>query len=141
MSTHALDIASFQALFPEFATTNPVTVALYWDMATSYITATDGVILSGAPLQLALNLMTAHLLKIIAAATAGQTTGVVSGATEGSVSVSLQPPPVKSGWQFWLAQTPYGIQLWALLQVRSAGGLHVGGSLERASFRKAGGVF
>lgn len=142
MTAHVFEPAKFRALFQEFAI-DPSDVALgvYWGVASNYIASSDGVILPGDALDYALNLMTAHIAKLQAIAAAGNTPGVVSSATEGSVSVSFQPPPVKSALQFWLAQTPYGAQLWALLSVKSAGGLHIGGSLERASFRKAAGVF
>lgn len=141
MGTVAFDVADFQRKFPEFATQSPVNLAGYWDLASEYISPTEGSVYQGATLANALNLMTAHLAKLTAMSIAGQTPSVVSGGTEGSVSVSLVPPPVKSGWQWWLSTTAYGQQLWALMQIKSAAGLYVGGSLERASFRKAGGVF
>lgn len=142
MATHSFDVTLFRAQFAEFAATpSDQVLAVYWGIATNFVAANDGCIMTGDALQYALNLATAHIAKLAAVAASGQTQGVVSGATEGSVSVSFQPPPVKSAFQFWLAQTPYGQQLWALLQVKSAGGLHIGGSLERASFRKAGGIY
>lgn len=65
----------------------------------------------------------------------------MTSASEGSVSVGMMAPPAKNGWQFWLSSTPYGVQLGALLGVASAGGVFIGGSEERAAFRKAGGVW
>jgi hypothetical protein len=142
MATHALDLVNFRALFPEFATTpNDAQLAAYWGMATQYMSPNDGVVLYGDTLQLGLNLMTAHLAKSMTLISSGKQSVVVSSSSEGSVSVSLVPPPIKSGWQWWLSTTPYGAQLWALLNIKTAGGLMVGGSLERASFRHAGGVF
>jgi hypothetical protein len=141
VATHVFDLAQFQARFPDLATSVVVTSGAAWDMAAATMSPDDGPLLTGTSLQLALELMTAHIAKSFAAAGASQPVGVVTGATEGSVSVSLAPPPARSGWQHWLSTTPYGLQLWALLQVQSAGGLYVGGSLERAAFRKAGGVF
>lgn len=144
MATHVFDVTSFRALFPEFsnATTYPDnTLAAYWSMAINYVNPNDGYILSLDTLQLALNLMTAHLAKSFTLLNAGQTTVLVQGSTEGSVSVSLTPPPVKNAWQWWLSTTGYGAQLRALLQVQTAGGFFVGGSYERSAFRKAGGVW
>lgn len=141
MGSVAFDVTDFQRKFPEFALQSPVTLSSYWDLACEYISSTEGSVFKGTGLASALNLMTAHLAKLTAMSIAGQTPGVVSGATEGSVSVSLTPPPVKNGWQWWLSTTAYGQQLWALMSVKSAAVLYVGGSLERASFRKAGGVF
>lgn len=85
--------------------------------------------------------MTAHLTQLSTMAAAGQATGVGQSATVGAVSVSMVPPPIKSGFQYWLASTPYGMQLWALLNVKGAGGLYVGGLPEKTAFRKVGGIF
>jgi hypothetical protein len=71
----------------------------------------------------------------------GGVTGVVTGATIDKVSVQLAAPTTKSGWQYWLASTPYGMQLWAFLSIKSAGGLYIGGRPERRAFRKVGGNF
>jgi hypothetical protein len=145
MAAHAFDLAQFQAMFPELAAVPGVLDGTYWTMATGFMTSTDGIIMAGASLQLGLNLMTAHLAKLIgtagASASSGTAGGPITSATQGSVSIAFAPPPFKTGWQFWLSSTPYGLQLWALLQVQSAGGLYIGGSLDRASFRGAGGVF
>lgn len=145
MALHIFNVAAFRVQFPEFASsvTYPdLTLSAYWDMATNYISASDSSFgLTGASVDLALNLMVAHLARSFALLNAGKTTVVVTGSSEGSVSVSLTPPPVKNAWQWWLATTPYGMQLRALLQVLSAKLPYVGGGLERASYRKAGGVF
>lgn len=142
MALHTFDLSLFQAACPALAAADPAALAATFTTATVIMTPYDGCLLNGAALQLALNLMTGHLTQIAAQMAAGQTSvAPLTGATEGSVSLSLQPPPATSGWQYWLASTPYGIQLWALLGVKSAGGLMVGGSLERASFRQAGGGF
>lgn len=138
---HTLDLPYFRDLFPEFCDTSKAQLTMYWDLACEYIGAYDGCILSGKSRQHALNLMAAHLAKLSNTVQAGGSTGVVQSATEGSVSVSLVAPPIRTGWQSWLAGTPYGMQLWALLSIKSVGGYHVGGSFERQAFRKAGGVF
>lgn len=139
--THAFDLSAFRAAFPLLAGVADEQLAAYWQIASETMTAEDGLLLHGASLQLALNLLTAHLAWLLAKVLPSGAAGVVGSASEGSVSVGFAVPPFKSGWQFWLSQTPYGGQLWALLQVQSAGGLYVGGSAERAAFRKAGGVF
>lgn len=141
MSVHVVDPAAFKAQFVELSALPDEQVQAYASMAAVYLDPNDGPLLSGPVLQLALTLMTAHLAKSFLMIGAGQTAVVVSGSTEGSVSVSLVAPPVRGAWQWWLATTAYGQQLWALLQVQSAGGFYVGGSMERAAFRKAGGVF
>lgn len=141
MAEHTFDQAAFVAMFPEFVATNPASLQAWWTMATQYITPDDGWLLNGDPLQLALDLMTAHLAKTFTMISAGQVAVVMTSAGEGSVNLSMAPPPAKDGWQYWLSTTPYGLQLWALLSARGAGGVYVGASAERASFRKAGGVF
>lgn len=145
MASHVFNVTTFRAQFPEFAnaTTYPdLTLGGYWTMATNYISSNDSLYgLVGANLDLALNLMTAHLARSFVMMNAGQNTVVVNGSSEGSVSVSLTPPPVKNAWQWWLATTPYGMQLRALLSVLATALPFVGGGLERASFRKAGGLW
>lgn len=140
---HAFDIAAFRVMFPEFATNpNDPTLNAYWGMATGFMSSTDGVMLNGASLQLGLNLLTAHIAKMLGGAATGSVApGPVTGGSEGTASASFAAPPTKSGWQFWLSTTPYGLQLWALLQVQSAGGLYVGGLPETGAFRKVGGVW
>lgn len=144
MATHTFDEAAFRAMFPDFAsdTTYPdAMLASYWAMAVLYITADDSWMIEGDTLQFALNLMVAHLGKSYSLINAGQSTSVVQSSSVGSVSVSMVPPPVKTGWQHWLCTTPYGAQLWALLQSLTVGGIYIGGSQERQGFRKVGGVF
>lgn len=144
MAEHTLDIAQFRAIFPAFANDvlfPNVRIQANWDLATAFIPAYDGVLLNGPGLQAALNFMTAHLLASSVLLAAGQTSVVVTGATIDKVSVSMAPPPTKSGWQWWLATTPYGVQLWALLSLRSAGGYYIGGMPERYGFRRVGGGF
>ena len=144
MATQIFNSTAFRAQFAEFAnvTTYPdVLLSGYFTMASQYISPVDGYILAGDSLLLALNIMTAHLAKSFTMLNAGQSSVVVVGSSEGSVSVSLTPPAAKNSFQWWLSTTGYGIQLRALLSVSAAGGISVGGSQERASFRKAGGVF
>jgi Protein of unknown function (DUF4054) len=122
--------AAFRALFPAFANTTiypDSTIQLFWTTATAYITAPGRCsysALTPAQRTLALNQMTAHLLYLSGLAVAGNTPGVVVGATIDKVSVTIQPPPEPNQWQYWLNQSPYGQQLLALLQVVSVGGFY-----------------
>lgn len=145
MTVHAFDLPSFQAACPALASKDPAALAAAFGVAVVSFTdgsGNDTCLLSGVQMQLALNLLAGHLFSISSGQTAGTgLSGPVTGATQGSVSVQILTPPVRSMWEFWLASTPYGAQLLGLLQMIGAGGLLVGGSLERASFRKAGGVF
>ena len=84
----------------------------------------------------ALQLMLAHLLYIRDQVNAGNNIGVITNASEGDVSVALAQPKVDDTWAYWYVTTPYGKDLLALLEVQAAGGVYVGGSPERAGFRK-----
>jgi len=146
MALHTYDDATFRALFPAFAntTTYPESVcAMFYANGTNYINANDNFCggLNGGTLDLALYQMTAHLLQTNNIINAGQTPGIVTDSSIDKIHVSLLPPPAKTAWQFWLATTPYGMQLWALLHVKSVGGWAVGGLPERSAFRKVGGIF
>lgn len=146
MAVHnVLNISAFRGAFPAFAdpTKFPdVMLNAYYANAGLYIDQNDNCSgLNGATLDFALQLMTAHLLYSFTLIAAGQTSVVVQGATIDKVTVSLTPPPVKNMWQWWLATSPYGLQLQALLSVRSVGGWAIGGNPERMAFRKVGGFF
>lgn len=149
MATHILDIDKFRLQFPEFA--DPAkypdaTLQAFWDMATVTMGAEDGPLLCGPSLQLGLELMTAHMLKLLAIwqANGGGSSsggGIQTGATIDKISVTFAAPPFKNGWDFYLSQSPYGSQLLFFLRAKSAGGFYVGGLPERRGFRKIGGVF
>lgn len=144
MALHTFDVDLFRLQFPAFA--NPIEfpdarLQMYWDMAVCYINPNDFCYLSGDCLQLALNLMTAHLAASNVLIEGGQNPGFTTSASIDKVNVSLQPPPVTSGWNFWLATTPWGVQLWALLQASSVGGYYIGGRPETSAFRHVGGSY
>lgn len=147
MAEHTFDVASFRLLYPAFASVTDFPDAYLtaqFGQARAYITPYDNAWTSGDLLQTALNLMTAHLTQInviLAANGKTPTLGVLQSATIDKVTVSNAPPPVKNGWQYWLATTPYGQQLWALLKSAANIGPYVGGLPERAAFRKVGGYF
>jgi len=144
MTTIVFDIPSFRLKFPEFAnaTTYPnEMLQIYWDTATCYINNEDYGCLSGSCRELALNYMTAHLTKIGTDTTVGDDPAFVNSATVDKVSVNIQSPPQKDQYEWWLSLTSYGQQLLALLKIRPVGGFYIGGSIERAAFRKVGGYF
>lgn len=144
MAEHTFDVAAFRAQFPAFASTlkyPDVQLAGYFAMAGCYVFPCDHALLSGDCLQLALNLMTAHLAFTNANVVAGNTAvGAVTGASIDKVSVSIQGPTTTNGWQAWLSTTPYGMQLWALIRSK-ARPFAVGGLPERLGFRRVGGRF
>ncbi len=129
MAIVLFDASVFRAQFPPYADQLAFPNALlqmYWTNATAYINDCYSKLRKNQ-LSLALNLMTAHLAYLNVIANAGQNTGLVQGATIDKVSVTLTPPPEVNEWQWWLAQSPYGQQLLALLQVASVGGFFFGG--------------
>ena len=146
MTLHVFDPAAFRVQCPEFA--DPliypdVKLQVYWDLATTYIEPNDGCLISGSRLQVALNWMTAHLAKLalIIDKNPKKVPGLVQSATIDKVSVSLTPPPLKSQFQWWLSLTPYGQDLFALIQRTTAGGYYFGGLPEGKKIKKVGGVF
>lgn len=146
MALHVFDVAAFRLQFPAFASITEypdVLLSGYFSMAGCYIDAWDNCALSGDCLQLALNLMTAHLAATYGPSGSGipGVVGMLTSSTIDRVSVTQAVPTTRGAWQFFLASTPYGLQLWALLMAKSAGGWMVGGSIERRGFRKAGGRF
>lgn len=145
MATHVYDDALFRAQIPAFASTTlypEALLAMYFDVATCYVNANDTCRLAGDCLQYALNLLTAHLVAINAAApTTGGASGVVSSATIDKVSVSFQIPTAASAFLAWLNKTGFGQSLAALLRAKAAGGFYVGGAPERSAIRRVAGSF
>jgi|SRR5208337_34891 len=139
--------ATFRATYLEFSNATIYTddyLTGYWDIAITYMSASNYGYLNGDARFLALNLLTAHLIKltlIVQNSNYNQIPGMVQAATIDRITVTLTSPPVQSQWQWWLSLTQYGQQLLALLQVNSVGGWFLGGSLDRATFRNAGGYF
>jgi hypothetical protein len=149
----------FRQQLPEFSDTTlypPAKIEVFWNVGASFIDSRDSPCraLNGAALQYALNLMAAHLMTISiqnsqamtgGGAAGGQGEpdqgGFITSAHIDEITVSKLAPPVNNGWQFWLASTPYGQQIWALIGIVGVGGFSVGGLPEREGFRKVGGVF
>lgn len=146
MTTPTYNDANFRLQFPAFADETVYSTPQlqgWWTMGTSYINVNNGYPWSWNQnqLQLALDLMCAHLAQSFTLINQGIPTVVVQGTAEGTVNVSMTPPPVKTSFGWWLATTSYGQQLRALLRAVANVGLYVGGSAERSGFRGAGGIF
>ena len=137
------DVTSFRQMFPLF--TNPpfsdAQLQMYWTMGTSYISDVSYGWLQGVDRQLALNLLTAHLTQLSVVLADNKLPYVIQGSGIDKINVTLTPPKLQNQWRWWLQTTGYGMQLLALLQARSVGGLSVGGLPELAAFRRVGGVF
>ena len=126
------DYALFQAQIPAYSnsmTYPEATVQAYWNNAINYVSPVGNCgSVTCDKRKYAINLMTAHLIYIAGLIAAGQVPGLMQAATIDKVSVTLTPPPLKNQWQWWLMLSPYGQQLYALLQVNSVGGYYIGGS-------------
>lgn len=151
----AYNDGNFRTLFTVFASTSEypeAQISTLWGVASDYISTFDSSfnMLNGDSLQLALDLLCAHILTLFTADQTnvddgedpGQPGTIDTSSSVGSVSVSSLPPPIDNDpWKFWLNQTRYGQQLLALLSVKAVGGFYVGGLSERNGFRKFGGTF
>lgn len=139
------DVALFRQTFPVFADTTVYpdqTITLWSDIAACSVR--ENCQLNGACFNTAWQLLTAHIAQTLTRAAQGQTTtGVVTSAGVDKVTVGYAPPPTHTAWAYWLAQSPYGQQLAAMLSAMSVGGFYLGGTVvpERSSFRGAGGFF
>ena len=120
------DVTEFRELFPAFADTAQYPDAVlsgYFSSAVCTLGEVWGV--TACSLR-ALYLLTAHFAALSGmVVSGGVTVGPVTSSTVGGVSVTISGPTVRNAWQGWLSNTPYGIELWAMLSVRSAGGWHI----------------
>lgn len=109
------DYLQWVATFPEFACVNEQTAQGYFDLSTVYLRNDGCSVVPTDALQLTLlNLLTAHVAKLLAPTTAGAPSGLVgriSNATEGSVSVGADFPGVTAS-SAWFMQTQYGAMFW-----------------------------
>jgi len=138
------DIVAFRAQSPEFSQNPPWTDELLtqtWNTATCFISNENYGWLTDDCRALAINLYTAHLLKLSTLIQANQVPGLMQNSTIDKISVGLTPPPLKTQWQWWMSLTAYGQQVFALLQARSVGGFYISCLPERSAIRKNYGVF
>lgn len=144
--TIILDPTAFRKQFPQFANVQCFSdeqLQGWFIIASVYISAEDCscFALTGPARVQGLYLMTAHMGALFDMALNSETPGVLKSATIDKVSVTVEPPPSQSAFQWWLGLSPYGQQLLALLTLAGVGGFYVGGLPERAAFRRVGGGF
>lgn len=136
MAAPTFDPAKFRADFPLYASNVRYPDAVlqgWWDAALCYLPEYC-TCHNVACNDLMYYLMTAHLLYLSERANKGQA-GMLASASIDKVSVSVVTPPALTLWQWWLSNSPYGMQLWALLRKRASGGGFIGGSPVRRSMR------
>lgn len=125
------DYNLFILTFPEFD--DPIKypeerLQIYWDQAIKYISNVGNYgTLQGEDRQFALNLMTAHIAFINDRIKAGNRPIILTNGTVDKATVAVLPPPTPNGWRFFLNTSGYGLQLIALLEVRSAGVYYIPG--------------
>lgn len=141
----AFDATAFRAQCPAYRdpTTYPdAVVQMWWDLGTQYVSNLNSGYLIDAGRRAALNYMTAHLIFINDLILQGTSPGNVVASTVDATNVTLEPPPVRSQWHYWLNQSPYGKALMALLRGRAVGGFQAGfTSNARAGIRQPNGSF
>ena len=149
MATITFDASSFRAAFPAFenpTTYTDATLQFYFNNAICIISDNSAFgsmqdTTDNQPRSLCLNLLTAHIAVLMTQAAAGQQNTLVTQSTVDKVSVTLEPPPADTEFQWWLSLTPYGLQIRAILQTFSVGGFYFGGRPELSAFRKVGGCY
>lgn len=142
--SYTFNVTAFRAQFPAFTNTTTYpdgTLQAYWDTSGNFVANESGWGLTDAQHVLALNLMTAHLAQLATLLANGQTPTITSAAGIDKINVTLVPPPTPDQWSYWLNTTVYGMQMLALFDVQSVGGIYVGGRPEIAAFRRAGGCW
>lgn len=139
----AFSVAKFRTDFVEYSDVTKFPDALLTNTAslTVHFMQSSGDMLTGDSYDYAVELLVAHMLSMAAAAQGGSQGGFYTSSTVDKVSVTMLPPVVRDNFAFYLTQTPYGIQLQALLLAKAIGGTFVGGNQESAAFRRSGGVF
>ena len=144
MAILQFDVVSFRAQFPGLFPDPPNTdsfINVLWDAAICYVSPQTGGFLSDDCLRQVLNLVTAHLIALIESSQAGNQAGFIVSGSIDNISVTISAPSSKSGYQFFLNQTQFGIQAYSMLYAAGVGGFFYGGFNELGSFRRAGGVF
>lgn len=129
-TTPVYDDVNFRNQFPAFENTTlfpPAQLEAWWTMGTAYINIDNQYPwnFKTKQLQLAIDLMCAHLAASFTLINNGVPSVIVTGTTEGTVQVSMEPPPTTTAFGWWLATTPYGSQLRALLRVVANVGFYV----------------
>lgn len=109
------DVTEFRAIYPVFSSITDAQLQYFFTKATMRINNTVNACVPYDQRKIYLYLLVAHMAELQNGINAGNgnMVGNVSGATQGSTSVSIAVPPTNSG-NFWYMQTPYGAEFWDL---------------------------
>ena len=121
-TTPVYNDVDFRNQFPAFENTTlfpPAQLEGWWTMGTAYINIDYNYPwnFKNKQLQLAIDLMCAHLAQTFTLINQGISSVVVTATSEGTVNVTMEPPPTSTAFGWWLSTTSYGAQLRALLRV------------------------
>lgn len=138
-NTVVVSLSEFYSEYPEFNTDQYSTICpIALRQSKTFISINNCGRLTDDKRKTAIYLMSAHLSVLSLrnqtniTSSGGSTAGIVASAAVGEVNVSYQQIPTdKSMFDYWLATTPYGLELLALLEMLSTIPFYVGGSLER----------
>lgn len=125
MAVAVFEYAAWLVRYPEFGAVSSDRAALFFAEASLYLDNTDSSPVQDVTVRLMLlNMVTAHIAQLAGAltptGTPDGTVGVVTSATEGSTSVSLDTGLLPGSAEWW-RQTQYGLSFWqATKQYRSA---------------------
>ena len=123
--TIPLDIIKFRQNYPEFSSESEYPDSMLeskYLISSCYISNSSNFFIADDCLEVALQLMLAHVVSLSVRVTQGAATGQVISASEDGVSVSFTAPSNSSQFSWWLNTTPYGQQLLALLEASFIGG-------------------
>lgn len=120
MAVLEFDIAAFRAAYPQFADISDEQLTGFWDAACIISGLnTDGSVIGDLDArQTILFMLVCHLATLYQR---GNVTGVLTSATEGSVSSGFAAPPYTlQNW--WYLQTPCGAAYWEAMKPNRTGG-------------------
>jgi hypothetical protein len=129
-----VSLTEFYSEYPEFNVEEYKTICpVAFRQAKTFISIKNSCRLADERRKMAIYLLTAHLSVLMYKNQTGQAGqgGLVASAGVGEVNISYVQIPSMDMWSYWLAQTPYGLELLALFETLTAVPFYVGGSLER----------
>ncbi|NOU23362.1 MAG: DUF4054 domain-containing protein [Methyloglobulus sp.] len=135
-------ISDFRGNFQEFSSISDATVNRASTLAGFIVSPNSSALVSNAKADLMTEYLVAHIIQLglntgTSASPDNQPAYPVASATEGSVSVSLLPPPAgNDALRFWLFTTQYGIALLSLARSSIAGGAYIGGEPNNTGVRE-----
>jgi hypothetical protein len=143
-ATIDFDATIFRAAFPMFDNKGlycDATLEAWWNTASLYISTNNYGSMRDDSRRQGISLMMAHLMWCADLVKGGEVPGRVTSSSIDKISVTLESPPSKDQWSWWLSLSPYGQQLLALLSQKAVGGMYIGGRPEGSAFRRVHGRF